>query len=160
MCAVKAPSPTSRAPLHDRRLRFCLSTFLFLMNKSELSVRRTPIRPASGVCFFWKWHETQTAGRPCPRGLMPQGTWQPAGTPGRQEAEEQQPVLPLPSPCVSSSESHRRVVVKCSQLFKCQRNPRHLQKWNSVEYLLRNGAKFCPEKPELSHPMEPGGSMV
>lgn len=38
------------------------------MNKSELSVRRTPICPAAGVFLFWKWHETQTAGRPCPCG--------------------------------------------------------------------------------------------
>lgn len=93
-------------------------------------------------------------------GLMPQGTWQPPGTSGHQEVEVQQPVLPLLSPCVSSSESRCRVVVKCSQLFKCQRNPRRLQKWNSVEHLLRNWAKCCPEKPEQSHPVEPGGSMV
>lgn len=45
-------------------------------------------------------------------GLMPQGTWQPPGTSGHQEVEVQQPVLPLLSPCVSSSESRCRAVVK------------------------------------------------
>lgn len=123
--------------------------------------QRPPVRPVSGMCRSGNWPEIWTAGCSCAPAWCPGGpgrplhTWASGGGRGAGWA-------PTPSPCASTSVLHCRVVApahKCLNVSNTQGREHHEStSKNGILcsiYLLRNWAKFCSEKSERSHTMEP-----
>lgn len=158
--AVKGPPPRHAPYVPQVPPEDLDSPLSFPLPGEEWTEYTMPTSPTSVWSVpFWEltWNLDSWLFRPsC---LMLRGAPAAPCTPGRQEVAMGQAGLPL-SPLASTSVPHRRVEAPAHKLISDTQGCEHHESISRNEilcsiYLLRNWAKFCSEKSEWSHTMEP-----